>query len=92
LIEQKIEKIGGFLEKLGFGDWLGKKREIGEFGWPAVGGYGRRTAGGDVLVVGEGWVVVGWVVLDLGRRRTEVRGWGGVRLVGKMGEEGKKVT
>jgi hypothetical protein len=33
-----------------------------------------------------------WVVFDLGRRRTEVRGWEGVRLVGKMGERREKMT
>jgi hypothetical protein len=51
LIEQKIKKIGGFLEKLGFG-FFGKKK--GNWGvWVAGGGWAQwRRAGGGVSVVG----------------------------------------
>jgi hypothetical protein len=56
LIEQKKSKIGGFVEKLGFG-WDGDKMGILGF-WVADGGWvWWGTAGGGILVVGE--VVVG---------------------------------
>jgi hypothetical protein len=78
------------LEKLGFG-WVGDKMGNWGFGWPAVGGHGgERPAvvfgGGG----GGGWWWV-WVVLDLGRRRTEEReGRGLCTAAGKMGERGGK--
>jgi hypothetical protein len=68
LIEQKNQRIWGFLEKLGFG-WVGDK--MGNLGiWVAGGEWVRwRMAGGGVLVVG---VAVGGggcgFILDLGRR------------------------
>jgi hypothetical protein len=40
LIEQKIKKFWGFFGEVGFWVFLGKKEEIGVFGWPAVGGHG----------------------------------------------------
>jgi hypothetical protein len=57
--------------------------------WVAGGGWVRwRMAGGGVLVVGEavGGGGCGWI-LDLGRRGTEVRGWG--MLYGRRGKWGK---
>jgi hypothetical protein len=52
LIEQKIKKFGGFLEKLGFG-WVGDK--MGNLGiWVATSEWVRwRMAGDGVAVVGE---------------------------------------
>jgi hypothetical protein len=45
---KKYEKMGALREKW-VSVWLGTKREIWGFGWPAMGGYG-----------GEGPVVVSW--------------------------------
>jgi hypothetical protein len=90
LIEQKFKEFGAFSEKLGFG-WVGDK--MGILGiWVAGGGWVRwRLAGGGVLVVGEamggGGLVWFWI---LGRRRTEVRGWGGCTAGGENGGKRKK--
>jgi hypothetical protein len=85
--------MGDFGE-VGFRGLFGKKREIGAFGWPAVGGLvGERPAVMFWWWVWW-WVVVGgggcgwfWIWGGEGRRCGD---GGGVRLVGKMGEKGKK--
>jgi hypothetical protein len=89
LIEQKIKEFGAFSEKLGFG-WVGDK--MGILGiWVVGGGWvGRRTTGGDVLVVGEvvggggcGWF---WIWGGEGRRCGDGGGYG---WWGKWGKKKK---
>jgi hypothetical protein len=61
LIEQKNQRIWGFLDKLGFG-WVGDKMgNFWGFGWPAVSGYG-----GEWLAVVFWWWVWRWVVMGVG--------------------------
>jgi hypothetical protein len=64
---RKMKKIEEFLRN-GFSGKMGEKWKIGLLGGRAVGGYGGEWPEMFSRWWGRWWV---WVVLDLGRRRTE---------------------